>query len=95
MNATTSLADLPCFSQPLFISAAYVTIGRRFGHSGIAVSPSVILAVAIHGRQADHSASPCSFGTLAELMLLLFDRSPRYTKKTSLALGCKRRQPLS
>ncbi|MCZ7608467.1 MAG: hypothetical protein M5U25_20975 [Planctomycetota bacterium] len=79
------LADFLLFSA-LFISAAYVTIGRRFGHSGIAVSLGVILAVAITAAEPMFGFSVRSFGTLAVLVLLLLTGAALYQGITGFGL---------
>lgn len=79
------LADFLLFSA-LFISAAYVTIGRRFGHSGIAVSLGVILAVAITAAEPLFGFSVRSFGTLAVLVLLLLTGAALYQGITGFGL---------
>lgn len=81
------LADFLLFSA-LFISAAYVTIGRQFGHSGIAVSLGLMLAVAMTAAEPVLGFSVRSFGTLAVLVLLLLTGTALYHGIT--AFGLKR-----
>lgn len=81
------LADFLLFSA-LFISAAYVTIGRRFGHSGIAVSLGIILAVATTAAEPVLGFSVRSFGTLAVIILLLITGAALYHGITSFGLKC-------
>lgn len=79
------LADFLLFSA-LFISAAYLTIGRKFGHSGIAVSLGVILAVALTAAEPVLGFSVRSFGTLAVLVLLLLTGAALYQGITGFGL---------
>lgn len=79
------LADFLLFSA-LFISAAYVTIGRRFGHPGIAVSLGVMLAVAMTAAEPVLGFSVRSFGTLAVLVLLLLTGAALYQGLTGFGL---------
>lgn len=79
------LADFLLFSA-LFISAAYVTIGRRFGHSGIAVSLGIMLAVAMTAAEPVLGFSVRSFGTLAMLVLLLLTGAALFQGLTGFGL---------
>ncbi|MBE7492947.1 MAG: hypothetical protein HS108_14495 [Planctomycetes bacterium] len=79
------LADFLLFSA-LFISAAYVTIGRRFGHSGIAVSLGIMLAVAMTAAEPVLGFSVRSFGTLAVFVLLLLTGAALYQGLTGFGL---------
>lgn len=79
------LVDFLLFSA-LFISAAYVTIGRRFGHSGIAVSLGLILAVAMTAAEPVFGFSVRSFGTLAVLVLLSLTGLALYQGMTGFGL---------
>lgn len=78
-------ADFLLFSA-LFISAAYVTIGRKFGHSGIAVSFGIILAVALTAAEPVLGFSVRTFGTLAVLILLLLTGAALYHSITAFGL---------
>jgi hypothetical protein len=78
-------ADFLLFTA-LFTSAAYVTIGRRFGHSGIAVSLGIILAVALTAAEPVLGFSVRSFGTLAVLVLLLLTGTALYHGITGFGL---------
>lgn len=78
-------ADFLLFSA-LFVSAAYVTIGRKFGHSGIAVSLGIILAVALTAAEPVLGFSVRTFGTLAILILLLLTGAALYHGITAFGL---------
>ncbi|GIK52165.1 MAG: hypothetical protein BroJett014_11380 [Planctomycetota bacterium] len=78
-------ADFLWFSA-LFVSAAYVTIGRKFGHSGIAVSLGIILAVALTAAEPVLGFSVRTFGTLAILILLLLTGAALYHGITAFGL---------
>jgi len=55
----------------IFVSAAYVTVGRMFGHRGIAIGVGLLLAVGMAGFEAASGFAIRDLGTLAAAFLTI------------------------